>query len=78
MCRNRSGIQVKILKYDEEKNRVSLGMKQMGEDPWQNIARRYPSGAKLFGKVNNLTDYGCFVEIEEGSEYRNPKQIRIF
>jgi len=61
-------IQVKILKYDEEKNRVSLGMKQMGEDPWQNIARRYPSGAKLFGKVNNLTDYGCFVEIEEGVE----------
>ena len=61
-------IQVKVLKYDEEKNRVSLGMKQMGEDPWQNIARRYPSGAKLFGKVNNLTDYGCFVEIEEGIE----------
>ena len=61
-------IQVKVLKYDKEKKRVSLGMKQMGEDPWQNIARRYPSGSRLFGKVNNLTDYGCFVEIEEGVE----------
>ncbi|MEE9355471.1 MAG: 30S ribosomal protein S1 [Methylococcaceae bacterium] len=61
-------IEVKVLKYDKEKNRVSLGMKQMGEDPWQNIARRYPAGARLFGKVNNLTDYGCFVEIEEGVE----------
>ncbi len=61
-------IQVKVLKFDKEKSRVSLGMKQMGEDPWQNIARRYPSGAKVFGKVNNLTDYGCFVEIEEGVE----------
>lgn len=61
-------IQVKVLKYDAEKKRVSLGMKQMGEDPWQNIARRYPSGSRLFGKVNNLTDYGCFVEIEEGVE----------
>ncbi len=61
-------IQVKILKFDKEKNRVSLGMKQMGEDPWQNISRRYPKGSRLFGKVNNLTDYGCFVEIEEGVE----------
>ncbi len=61
-------VQVKVLKFDKEKNRVSLGMKQLGEDPWQNIARRYPSGTRLFGKVNNLTDYGCFVEIEEGVE----------
>jgi small subunit ribosomal protein S1 len=61
-------IQVKVLKYDKDKNRVSLGMKQMGEDPWQNIARRYPAGTRVFGKVNNLTDYGCFVEIEEGVE----------
>ena len=61
-------IQIKILKFDKEKNRVSLGMKQLGEDPWQNIARRYPKGSRLFGKVNNLTDYGCFVEIEEGVE----------
>ena len=61
-------IQVKVLKYDKEKNRVSLGMKQMGEDPWQNIARRYPTSTRVFGKVNNLTDYGCFVEIEEGVE----------
>lgn len=61
-------IKVKVLKYDKDKNRVSLGMKQMGEDPWQNIARRYPAGARVFGKVNNLTDYGCFVEIEEGVE----------
>jgi small subunit ribosomal protein S1 len=61
-------IQVKVLKFDKEKNRVSLGMKQMGEDPWQNIARRYPAGTRVFGKVNNLTDYGCFVEIEEGVE----------
>ncbi|MGZ5050230.1 MAG: 30S ribosomal protein S1 [Methylobacter sp.] len=61
-------IKVKVLKYDKDKNRVSLGMKQMGEDPWQNIARRYPAGTRVFGKVNNLTDYGCFVEIEEGVE----------
>lgn len=61
-------VKVKVLKFDKEKNRVSLGMKQLGEDPWQNIARRYPTGTRLFGKVNNLTDYGCFVEIEEGVE----------
>jgi small subunit ribosomal protein S1 len=61
-------IQVKVLKYDQEKNRVSLGLKQLGEDPWLNIARRYPSGSRLFGKVSNLTDYGCFVELEEGVE----------
>ncbi len=61
-------VQVKVLKFDKEKSRVSLGMKQMGEDPWTNIARRYPAGTRVFGKVNNLTDYGCFVEIEEGVE----------
>jgi small subunit ribosomal protein S1 len=61
-------IQVKVLKYDQEKNRVSLGLKQLGEDPWVNISRRYPSGSRLFGKVSNLTDYGCFVELEEGVE----------
>ncbi|MBP7712044.1 MAG: 30S ribosomal protein S1 [Gammaproteobacteria bacterium] len=59
---------VKVLKFDRERNRVSLGLKQLGEDPWQNIARRYPVGTRLFGKVTNLTDYGAFVEIEEGVE----------
>lgn len=61
-------VKVKVLKFDKDKTRVSLGMKQMDEDPWQNIARRYPAGSRVFGKVNNLTDYGCFVEIEEGVE----------
>ncbi len=61
-------VKVKVLKFDKDKTRVSLGMKQMDEDPWQNIARRYPAGTRVFGKVNNLTDYGCFVEIEEGGE----------
>ena len=61
-------IDVKVLKFDRERTRVSLGLKQMGEDPWEDIARRYPVGARLFGKVTNLTDYGCFVEIEEGVE----------
>ncbi|MCU0734025.1 MAG: 30S ribosomal protein S1 [Methylotetracoccus sp.] len=61
-------IQVKVLKYDQEKNRVSLGLKQLGEDPWVNISRRYPTHSRLFGKVSNLTDYGCFVELEEGVE----------
>ena len=61
-------INVKVLKFDKDKTRVSLGMKQMEEDPWQNIARRYPAGTRVFGKVNNLTDYDCFVEIEEGVE----------
>ncbi len=61
-------VKVKVLKFDKDKTRVSLGMKQMEEDPWQNIARRYPAGTRVFGKVNNLTDYGCFVEIEEGVE----------
>jgi small subunit ribosomal protein S1 len=61
-------IQVKVLKFDRDRNRVSLGLKQLGEDPWQDIARRYPSGARLFGRVTNLADYGAFVEIEDGVE----------
>jgi len=61
-------ITAKVLKFDQEKNRVSLGMKQLGEDPWVGIGRRYPSGTRLFGKVTNLTDYGAFVEIEQGIE----------
>lgn len=61
-------IEVKVLKFDRDRTRVSLGLKQMGEDPWQNIATRYPEGARLHGKVTNLADYGCFVEIEEGVE----------
>lgn len=61
-------IKVKVLKYDRDKKRVSLGLKQLGEDPWANIARRYPVGTRLFGKVTNLADYGCFVEIENGIE----------
>ena len=61
-------IEVRILKFDRERQRVSLGLKQLGSDPWQNIARRYPAGTRLFGKVTNIADYGCFVEIEEGVE----------
>lgn len=61
-------IEVKVLKFDKDKTRVSLGMKQMGEDPWKEIAERYPAATRVHGKVNNLTDYGCFVEIEEGVE----------
>ncbi|MGN6138982.1 MAG: 30S ribosomal protein S1, partial [Ralstonia sp.] len=61
-------ITAKILKFDQEKNRVSLGVKQLGEDPWVGISRRYPQGTRLFGKVTNLTDYGAFVEIEAGIE----------
>lgn len=61
-------IQVKVLKFDREKKRVSLGLKQMGEDPWSNLARRYPVGARLIGRITNITDYGCFVEIENGIE----------
>ncbi|HEY0942912.1 MAG TPA: 30S ribosomal protein S1 [Steroidobacter sp.] len=61
-------IDVRILKFDRERQRVSLGIKQLGNDPWQNIARRYPTGSRLFGKVTNIADYGCFVEIEEGVE----------
>jgi len=61
-------INVKVLKFDRERTRVSLGLKQLGEDPWVAIAKRYPEGTRLSGKVTNLTDYGCFVEIEEGVE----------
>jgi small subunit ribosomal protein S1 len=61
-------IDVRILKFDRERQRVSLGIKQLGADPWQNIARRYPPNTRLFGKVTNIADYGCFVEIEEGVE----------
>ena len=61
-------LEVKVLKFDREKSRVSLGLKQLGEDPWQDLVRRYPIKTRLFGKVSNLTDYGCFVEIEDGVE----------
>ncbi|HFZ1993898.1 TPA: 30S ribosomal protein S1 [Klebsiella pneumoniae] len=61
-------ITVKVLKFDRERTRVSLGLKLLGEDPWVAIAKRYPEGTKLTGRVTNLTDYGCFVEIEEGVE----------
>ncbi len=61
-------IQAKVLKYDQEKNRVSLGVKQLGDDPWTGLSRRYPKGTRLFGKVTNLTDYGAFVEVEQGIE----------
>ena len=61
-------INVKVLKFDKDKQRVSLGMKQMGNDPWHDISQRYPEGTKISGQVTNLTDYGCFVEIEDGVE----------
>ena len=61
-------LDVRVLKFDRERNRVSLGLKQLGDDPWVAIARRYPVGSRLFGKVSNVTDYGCFVEIEPGVE----------
>jgi len=61
-------IEVKVLKFDRERTRVSLGLKQLGEDPWVDIARRYPENSRLFGKVTNIADYGCFAEIEEGVE----------
>lgn len=61
-------ITAKVLRYDEERNRVSLGLKQLSEDPWIGIARRYPAGTRMFGKVTNITDYGAFVEIETGIE----------
>jgi small subunit ribosomal protein S1 len=61
-------LDVRVLKYDRERNRVSLGLKQLGEDPWDNIARRYPTNTRVFGKVSNVTDYGAFVEIEPGVE----------
>jgi len=61
-------ITAKVLKFDQEKNRVSLGVKQLGDDPWVGLSRRYPSGTRLFGKVTNITDYGSFVEVEQGIE----------
>ena len=61
-------VEAKVLKFDQDKQRVSLGMKQLGEDPWSGLARRYPQSTRLFGKVSNLTDYGAFVEIEQGIE----------
>jgi len=61
-------VTAKVLKFDQEKNRVSLGLKQLGEDPWVGLSRRYPPGTRLFGKVSNLTDYGAFVEVEAGIE----------
>jgi small subunit ribosomal protein S1 len=61
-------VTAKVLKFDQEKNRVSLGLKQLGEDPWVGLSRRYPQGTRLFGKVTNITDYGAFVEIESGIE----------
>ncbi|MGK0673372.1 MAG: 30S ribosomal protein S1 [Halothiobacillaceae bacterium] len=61
-------IEVCVLKFDRERNRVSLGLKQLGADPWADLTRRYPVGTRLFGKVTNITDYGCFVEIEDGIE----------
>ena len=61
-------VSVKVLKFDRERSRVSLGLKQMGDDPWVALARRYPEHTRLFGKVTNIADYGCFVEIEEGVE----------
>lgn len=61
-------IRVKVLKFDRERNRVSLGLKQLGDDPWENITRRYPVSTRMFGKVTNITDYGCFVEVEDGVE----------
>ncbi len=61
-------VEAKVLKFDQEKNRVSLGLKQLGEDPWVGLSRRYPNSTRLFGKVTNLTDYGAFFEIEQGIE----------
>jgi small subunit ribosomal protein S1 len=74
-CCRLARITAKILKFDQEKNRVSLGLKQLGEDPWVGISRRYPQGTRLFGKVTNMTDYGAFVEVEghrrPGARVRN-------
>ena len=61
-------LEVRVLRFDRERNRVSLGLKQLGEDPWSDLARRYPMSTRLFGHVTNITDYGCFVEIEDGVE----------
>jgi small subunit ribosomal protein S1 len=61
-------LEVRVLRFDRERNRVSLGLKQLGDDPWNDLSRRYPVGTRLFGSVSNITDYGCFVEIEDGVE----------
>jgi len=61
-------LEVRVLRFDRDRNRVSLGLKQLGDDPWSDLARRYPVGSRLFGHVSNITDYGCFVEIEDGVE----------
>ena len=61
-------LEVRVLRFDRERNRVSLGLKQLGEDPWSDLSRRYPVGTRLFGSISNITDYGCFVEIEDGVE----------
>ena len=61
-------VTVKVLNLDRDKNRVSLGLKQLREDPWDNVDRRYPVGSRVFGHVTNITTYGCFVQIEEGIE----------
>jgi small subunit ribosomal protein S1 len=61
-------LEVRVLRFDRERNRVSLGLKQLGDDPWNDLARRYPLGTRLFGSISNITDYGCFVEIEDGVE----------
>ena len=61
-------LDVRVLRFDRERNRVSLGLKQLGDDPWSDLSRRYPVGTRLFGSVSNITDYGCFVEIEDGVE----------
>ena len=61
-------LEVRVLRFDRERNRVSLGLKQLGDDPWNDLSRRYPVSTRLFGRVSNITDYGCFVEIEDGVE----------
>ena len=61
-------LEVRVLRFDRERNRVSLGLKQLGDDPWSDLSRRYPVGTRLFGAISNITDYGCFVEIEDGVE----------
>ena len=61
-------IDVKVLKFDKEKTRVSLGLKQLNEDPWFEISKAHPEGSKLKGKITNIADYGCFVELEDGVE----------
>ncbi len=61
-------LEVRVLRFDRERNRVSLGLKQLGDDPWMDLSRRYPVSTRLFGKISNITDYGCFVEIEDGVE----------